>query len=248
MQFSDTSNLTGIVEEIDFLLNLDSSTTYPIKQKTRAVNRYYDKALSLILQADNRWEFDDNNATDLPVATTALVANQQDYSITGATFLKVLGVSIKDESGNWISLNPISIQDKRGTDMAEYRETAGTPQEYDKMGQSVFLYPKPDYSASASLKIYYQRDVSLFVSTDTTKVPGFAAPFHSYLSYGAALDYAIANNLTTRIPLFQAEIAKLEQGILEFYSSRERDEKVRMTVNPEDYGSEEEYIVPINFS
>ena len=236
MVFSNSTTEAGIIEEIDFLLNLDSNTTYPIKDKTRSVNRYYNRVVSLIFQADGRFEFDDNNQTDLPIGTTALVANQQDYSISGATFLKILRVEVKNSNGDWTQLKQISLQDKKGTAMTEYRSTAGVPVEYDVLAQSVFLYPKPNYSASASLKIYYQRDVSLFVSTDTTKVPGFAAPFHNILSFGAALDYAIANNLTSRIPLFREEIAKLEQAIIEFYGNRDKDSKLRMTILNEDYG------------
>jgi len=237
--FSDITNDTGIIQETDFLLNLDVATTYPVKQKTRSINRYYDRVVSLILQADGRFEYDDNNQTDLPIGTTALVANQQDYSISGATFLKILRVEVKDSNGNWTQLKQISLQDKKGTAMTEYKKTAGTPKEYDLLGQSTFLYPKPNYSLAAALKIYYQRDVSHFVSTDTTKVPGFAAPFHSILSFGAALDYAIANNLTSRISLFREEIAKLEMAIINFYGNRDKDSKLRMTVLSENFGQEE---------
>ena len=238
MKFSSSADKLGIVEEIDFLLNLDVATTYPVKQKTRSINRYYDRVVSLILQADGRFEYDDNNQTDLPIGTTALVANQQDYSISGAIFLKILRVEVKDSNGNWTQLRQMSMQDKKGTAMTEYRSTAGVPQEYDVLAQSVFLYPKPSYAASAALKIYYQRDVSHFVSTDTTKVPGFAAPFHSILSFGAALDYAIANNLTSRIPLFREEIAKMEMALIDFYGNRDKDEKLRMTIRSDDYGQE----------
>ena len=239
MQFNDTSTSLGLIQDIDFILNLDTATTYSTANKTRCINAWYERAVSLILQADQRWEFDDNNATDLPIATTSLVADQQDYAITGATFLKVLRVEIKNESGNWIQLKQMSMQDKKGTAMTEYRKTAGTPDEYDLLGQSIFLYPKPDYSASASLKVYYQRNVSLFAATDTTKVPGFAAPFHRLLSFGAAYDYCIANALTSRIPLLQTEIQKLENGLMEFYANRDRDKKIWMTINSEDYGQEE---------
>jgi len=238
MVFSDTSTSLGLVQDIDFILNLDTATTFSTANKTRCINSWYDRAIGLIFMADNRWEFDDDNATDLPIATTALVADQQDYAISGATFLKVLGVSVKTEAGDWVALNKISMQDKKGTDMAEYRETAGDPKEYDTFGQSIFLYPKPDYSASASLKVYYQRNVSHFAAGDTTKVPGFAAPFHRLLSFGAAKDYCIANNLFSKISFLDKEIEKLEQGLLEFYSSRDRDEKVKMTLSQEDYGQD----------
>ena len=148
-------------------------------------------------------------------------------------------MEVKNSSGDWTQLKQISIQDKKGTAMTEYKSTAGIPVEYDVLAQSVFLYPKPNYSLAAALKIYYQRDVSHFVSTDTTKVPGFAAPFHSILSFGAALDYAIANNLTSRISLFREEIAKLEMAIINFYGNRDKDSKLRMTVLSENFGQEE---------
>ena len=89
MVFSDSSTKQGLVEEIDFLLGTDA-TDYPTAQKTRNINRWFDRVISLILQADAKWEWDDTNYTDLPIATASLVANQQDYSISGTEFLKIL--------------------------------------------------------------------------------------------------------------------------------------------------------------
>ena len=237
MVFNDSTNLTGIVNEIDFNLGTDA-TSYPLKEKTRNVNNWYNRVASLIIRADSRWEWDDNNRTDLPIATTALVANQQDYTISGESFLDVIKVEIKDQNGNWQALNPISLADKRNESMTDYRKDAGTPVEYDKFGNSIFLYPKPNYSSSASLKVFYQRNVSLFVSTDTTKIPGFAENFHRILSYGACYDYCLAYGLNTRIPLLRDEIAKLESAIIDYYSSRFEDEKNRLSLYHEDYNVE----------
>ena len=238
MVFSDSTTKQGIVEEIDFLLGTDS-TEYPTAQKTRNVNRWYDRATSLILQADSRWQWDDLNQTDLPIGTMSLVANQQDYSQTDVEFLKILKVECKNSSGDWTALKQIDITQKKDIAMTEYRETAGTPAEFDLVGNSLFLYPKPSYASSGGLKIYYQRVPDYFTADDTTQEPGFAKPFHRLLSYGAAYDYAIAKNMMGKIPLLQTEIAKIEAGLIEFYSSRNRDMRQRITLKKEDYGTEE---------
>ena len=187
----------------------------------------------------DRWEFDDDNKQDLPIATTALVADQQDYSISGASFLKILKVELKDANGNWQPLTPISLDDKRNESMTDYQKTAGTPREYDKLGNSVFLYPKPNYSQTASLKIFYQRNVTHFVVGDTTAVPGFAENFHKILAYGAALEYAIAHSMVGKINILMPLIQKMEADITDFYGMRNHDEKMRMSVEREDYGQED---------
>lgn len=241
MEFSSTSDKAGIVEEIDFLVNTDS-TSYPLTQKARNVNRWLEEVVSLIMQSDSRWEWDDSNQTDLPIATTTLVDSQQDYNIAGATFLKLLRVEIKDINGNYYLLEPISEKDITAQAMTEFLKTAGRPLYYDKLGDSVFLYPKPssaNVTLSAGLKAYFQRLPSYFTSTDTTKVPGFAPLFHRILSIGAALDYAVANGLTTKINILTPMAEKLKAGIVEFYSSRIRDEAVRMRLRKEEYGNDE---------
>lgn len=251
MVFSDTSTYLGIVQDIDYILFGSSTATspYAIADKTRNINNAYDKVVSLILQADGRWEWDDNNKTDLPIGTTSLVADQQDYEMSAATFLKILKVEIKDSSGNWKVLSPISLNDKTTQSITDYKSTAGTPQEYDKLGNSIFLYPKPSYASSGGLKIFYQRNVTYFSATDTTEVPGFAEPFHRILSYGAALDYAIANSMQSKINILKPLMAELETGLIKFYSTRGRDEKMTIKLQDENYGDGTEgYFDGVSFS
>ena len=160
MVFNDTNNKLGIVNEIAtwcFGNNAnDDTTAYPLDDKVRNVNSWYDRVISLILQSDARWEFDDLNSTDLPIATTTLNANQQDYGLDSAVQYKIQRVEILDSSGNALRLTPISEQDKKGIALTEYRETAGTPREYDLIGNSMFLYPKSNYTKALGLKMYFQ--------------------------------------------------------------------------------------------
>ena len=243
MVFSDTSTYTGIVQDIDFILFGNSTVTSPfaIADKTRIINSWYDKVVIMILKSNAAWEWDDNNKTDLPIATTSLVANQQDYNISGASFLKILKVELKDANGNWQPLTPISLDDKRNESMTDYQKTAGTPREYDKLGNSIFLYPKPNYSQASSLKVYYQRNVTHFTVSDTTMVPGFAENFHKILSYGAALDYAIAHGMNSKIATLTPLIKEMEASIVDFYGMRGHDEKLRMSTTSEDYGQSDDF-------
>jgi len=235
MQFSDTTNDDGIVQDIDFWAGTDS-TSFPIKDKTRSANRALDKILALILQADGRWEYDDSNQTDLPIATANLVSGQRDYSISGATYLKITKVLVKDAAGNWDVLDPVDEHDQVARNIIEDRIT-GTPKRYIKKANSIFLGPEPSYSYTAGLKIHFQRNVVYFDTADTTEVPGFAAPFHRLISLYAAKDYCAANDFGARLANINNEIKELEAGLVAFYTSRNRDERIRMRSHREDYGA-----------
>ena len=238
MIYSNSSTKEGIVEEIDFYASTNSSS-YPIEQKTRNVNRRLDEVVALILGADGRWEWDDSNQTDLPIGTATLVDNQQDYNVEGATFLEITRVEVLNINGNYQELIPMDQRDIRRQALSEFQKTAGMPRYYDKMGDSIFLYPKPSTSnvtAAKGLQVYFKRVASYFTTSDTTKVPGFAPTFHRYLSVGAALDYAEAKELTSKINILVPKLLKLEQSIIQHYSQRSKDEKPRMRVRREDYG------------
>jgi len=236
MEYSNDTTKAGIIQDIDFLLNLDDPATYDIKHKTRNINRAYDRAVSLILQADSRWEWEDTNKTDLPIATTDLVSGQRDYGID-TTFLRITKILVKDIAGNWQILIPVDENDPEGRDIIK-EEGEGVPQKYIKKANSIFLGPKPNYSSTNGLKIHFQRNVDYFVDTDTTKKPGFAEPFHRLLSLYAVYDWCLANNLAGKMAILTNEIAKMEVALIEFYSSRTRDEKPRIRLKKENYGSQ----------
>jgi len=238
MQFSDSSGKDGIVEEIDFLLQLKNPTTdYPIAQKTRNVNRGLDRMVALVLQADNNWEWDDSNHTDLPIATANLTSGQRDYGFP-ASYLRVSKILIKDKAGNWQELDPISKHGAYGEKLHK-EDLTGTPLRYDVQGRSIFLDPEPDYNSTGGLKVHFQRTVDYFTTADTTQSPGFASPFHRLLSLYASHDYALAHSLWSKMKVFKNEIQILEAGLMEHYASRKRDEQPRLTVKSEDYGAKD---------
>ena len=248
MVFSDPVTQQGIIQEIDFLCNSDGNS-YPINDKTRNVNRAYDKVVSRIFEADGRWEFDDQNATSLPIATTPLIIGQQDYSFD-TTFLIVSRVEVEQQDGSWVAISPFSQADlPRGglagfvpsQSLTDFLNQPGVPQYYDKMANSIFLYPPSSYdtkadSTPARLKVYFQRNASYFSPTDTTKVPGFAPMFHRLLSMEAALDYARAKNLDIGLPhgkianSFVSEVQTLYSDLQDYYTRKSKDENISLKI------------------
>ena len=237
MVFSDTATMKGLVQDVDRLVNTDDSS-YPIAEKTAVMNIYLDEVVSLILSYDGKWEWDDSNQENIPIGTTSLTDGQCDYSISGATFLKITRVEVLNINGDYQLLTPITNSDVNES-MTEFQKTPGMPLFYDKLGESILLYPTPSSSQvvlSKGLKVYYQRLPLYFSSDDTTKKPGFNPLYHRILSIGAALDYAMRNEMATKINVFGAELAKLQNALIASYTSRSRDEKVRLGVRKENFG------------
>ncbi len=223
----------SIVDEIDSLCDSDS-TSYPIADKIRRVNIGLDEVSSTILKADGTWEFDDLNNTDLPIGTATLVNGQQDYSFA-SELLVVTRVEIKDSDGNWVKLTPF---DQQELDIAleEFNKTDGMPIYYDKSGDSIFLYPAPataNVTLTAGLKVYFKRNMSKFTTSDTTKSPGFASPYHSILAYIAALPYCMKYK-QDRVDRYERKVEKIKKEIEKFYGKRNKDVRKRIiarTVN-----------------
>jgi len=241
MVFNDPTTGQGICQDIDFMIGTDS-TSYPIEQKTRNINNAYDKVSSLIMRSDAKWEWDDNNFNTLPVGTTDLLDGQADYEISDADFLEILRVEIVQQNGDFLFGTPISYEDRFGVAMTEWAKTPGQPLYYDKVGNSLILYPTPNFSYEGGVRVYFKRNPSYFTVADTTKEPGFARTFHKLLSYYAAIDYCIANALEKKMKVLYGEAQKMEKNLQDFFSSRARDAKVRFQTARENYGPNYDYI------
>lgn len=228
-------NIADIDARISFLTKTNTAS-FPAADRLIGVNKAANRAHSIALQADGRWQVDDDNQTDEAIATTALVASQQDYSITTA-HLKILRVEIKLNGATYFTkLDPVDVQDvSYGIDGATTgvdNVTTGVPQWYDILGRSVFLYPIPNYSQAASLKVYYQRGPAEFTSAEVTtgtKQPGFSSLHHDLIPLWVAYDYAVANGLPQAAGWIQ-EIMRLEEDLKAFYGKRDKDDPARLTM------------------
>lgn len=223
--------ISDIEAKISFYTKTNTAS-FPASDRLIAENNAYNHVAALINQCDDRWQWDDNNNTDLPIATAALVSGQQDYQLSNA-HLSIDRVEIKNTTGYWTLLDPIDQHDIKYQALAQYLSVAGTPLQYDKIGSSIFLYPTPNYSQAASLKLYYTRGPAEFTSGDVstgTKQPGFNSLFHDLIPLWVAYDYSVANGLPSATGFYNAIQVK-EKELVDFYGLRSRDERGRFTVS-----------------
>lgn len=219
---------TDILNKIYFLTKTNS-TSFPIADITILANNAMERVASLIMQADGLWQYDDTNQTDLPIATTTLTSAQQDYTISN-THLAIERVEVKDTSSNWRKLSQIDKSEYQDVSLSQAFPSNGAPLYYDIQGSSLLLYPAPDYTQAASLKVYYKRGPSLFTTADTTKNPGFNSLYHDLIPLWVAYDYAVANGLPTANG-FLAEILRKEDALKRDFSLRNKDNPPRLTVS-----------------
>lgn len=226
--------LSDIQNDIYFKTKTNSSS-FTNADMLIQINKAYNRVGSLIIRADERWQWDDYNQTDIPIATTSLVASQQDYSLSVA-FLTVDRVEVLYQSTQWFELEQISQQDlkrARKVAMEQYLPGTGNPIQYILVGNSVFLYPIPSYSLSDALKIYFTRGPAQFTSGDLstgTVNPGFNSLFHDLISLWVAYEYCITNLPELAEGYFQS-IQLKEKAISDFYGIRDNDNRPRFTVS-----------------
>ena len=221
------ASIADINSEARLLCDADT-TSYTAAQLLIRINQAYEETVSLILGCDGRWQFEDENFTTYPIATTTLVDSQNDYSFETA-HLEIERVEVQDSGGLWHLLSPIDIS-QVGEAIDEFYKTDGLPLYYDKNGKSLLLYPAPaagSVTLAAGLKVYFKRTADLFTSaqvTTGTRVPGFPSPFHMILAYKAAIPFCVAYR-PGRVPALMAQVLKFEDGIKKHFGRREQDRR-----------------------
>ena len=219
MQYNSGADEQDIVSLTNDLANTDN-VVYPLVQKTRAANKTLRKIWSWIFEAYGGWIYDDSNNIDFPSATTQIVSSQQDYSIPSEA-LTVNDLEVKDSSGNWYDLKPITSEeiDKLQAEK-EFFKTNGLPIYYLMISGSFKLFPTPNYTQAASLRISFDRGATTFTSGDTTKTPGFVSQFHDAVAVGMALEWAREKGLNDLLQGLYADWRRYELDIKKFYTVR----------------------------
>jgi len=239
MVFNDSTNNSGICQEIDALCD-STSTSYPLKDKTRRVNAALEQVIGWLINADGTAQFDDTNYGNLPIGTYTMVEGQSAYSFNDK-FLQLMEVQIKNADGIWEIIEP--IDQKEYSDVSPLYEdfkTADRPIYYDKISDdTIKLYPPPTATSvtlTSGLKICFKRTASLFAAdgSDTTAGPGFASPYHIILPYMAALPYCMTYK-KDRVSLYELKIKQLKDELINHYSQREKDKRKIMTFTQTPY-------------
>lgn len=225
MQFNGHTDNQDLVSDTRFLVFGDySNTSYSTKDIARNISERFKIVWTWIFEAYGGWQFIDDNTSSTsspPYSEQDLVSGTSVYGLPSQA-LTVNGVEIKDSSGTWHNLEPITYEQIRSIEpVDEFNSSNGLPTYYALRGDVIEIFPAPNYDSTNGLRVYFDESISEFSSSDTTKTPGFASIFHRVLSVGAALDYLIANAMDER------KIARLEQlwlryeiQIKKFYAKR----------------------------
>lgn len=226
MQFSNSTDNTGIVERARIIARVDSNQ-WPTSNIVNSANDRLDKIMNYGIKADRKFQLDDTNHTKLPIGTTDLTATQSDYSFLtdeqGNRIINITRVEVLDDEGIYSRLRVIDQQEVGGA-LGEFMKTDSAPIYYDKIADNIIrLYPAPETTVSAGLKFYFQRTPSYFVATDTTKQPGFANELHRGVVMQCAYDAAFTLGLENANEL-AIELAREDLVMTEYFNSRNTDE------------------------
>ena len=219
-----------------YRLTKTNSTSYPNQDIVDDINIQYSDTTADLFLSDGRWQWDDTNQSDLPVATADIVASQQDYALSVAHLI-IDRVEVKANGAQMTyRLSPRDVEDPMWGSYFIGLDNVSTaaPMQYDLAQNSIFLYPIPNYSQAASLKVYFRRAQIDFSTGDLsagTINPGFASLFHDILAYKVAYDYAVINLPSLAqgyLNLIQLKTQKLKT----FYDLRDKDDAPRLAMRP----------------
>lgn len=243
MQFSDTSTKKGLIQECEFLTNLGdaaiSGDATLLANFVRLLNARYHQVVTLVLQSQDEWDFDDINHTDYPILTTSLVANQQDYVIPASEkVLKFHRVEVTYDGTEWRKATPLDIGERHApTNTSSISDDFSTSDPfYDLIANALFLYPIPTSNVTGGLKVWWTREIDEFVAADTTQEPGVDEDFHRMIAVGASLDWAMVfdEKKAARLQnVWDREVARLQAHYNR--KQKDRDLVIRGAYSIEDY-------------
>lgn len=157
LQFSDTTNLNGIIQSIEVeIYGIDSIGTITgnptlMKLWTARVNQAWDKYIRIAIRNSGGRQFDDSNHTDYATIETDLVAGERSVTFTederGNLILEVFKTMVRNSDGVYQEVNPIDQQAQgQGMSIWDGQDITGTPTEYDKTGNGILFNYLPDYN------------------------------------------------------------------------------------------------------
>lgn len=219
MQYNGHTTSQDICSFADALAK-SNDTSFPLARKTIFANEAQRFIWSWIFQAYGGWMYDDSNQTDLPEATATLTANQSFYTLpTGAG--SIFRVAYMDANSVWTDLKPLPIETIPEAE-SEFEDTATTsPIYYRPVANGFKIYPVSDTTRASALRVWLNRDIVSFTTTDTTAVPGFDQQYHEAVAVYMALQYARINQLPVKNDL-ERQWLLYEDRIKKDYSQRFR--------------------------
>jgi len=227
MQFSDTSNLTGIVETLARYTGTQTSTTssYTLAAKTVDINNAYVHFINLASLAAGKQQIDDTNNTTLPLLLSDLTSGTDNYPFKvdeespANQILQLQKLRIKDVNGKWTDY--LTQIDKNEVDISQFQDVTGTPEYYDLIGNNVVFYPTPNYTSANGIEFTVTRTPIYFTTSDTTKKPGIPDMFHEYLVLRPAYYFCVAKGLP-QAKAYGDAMLMMEREAKQYYANRNK--------------------------
>jgi len=237
MVFSDTTNRTGIIQSLEDITSTQDVSSYSTAVKTKDINLAFDDYQNLVKQVAGTWQADDANHTKYPNMYFDLFSGQQDYTFTedeqGNQVQDIYRVECMMPDGSWTLLN--SVDEMRYKEAISQIDTqSGTPYEYWKTANGIFLKVKPNYTQVNGIRMFFTRSPNYFLASDTTKEPGIPNGHHKYLFWKPAFFYWLSKDIE-RANICKNEVEKIEAEITKDISNRNRDEKAGIRVRYSNY-------------
>ncbi len=242
MPFSDTTNKNGMVQRFEKYTGLGdgavSNNPTLLKIVTADFNESFDEVMPYVMSYSDKQRWDDTNHTDHPIATFNIVSGQPDYSIleddNSLDILNITDVRILASSTatQYTDIERITLDNPYALDvMSPNSIDTGIPTVWLEKGNVIFLgLGKPNYSATNGIKVFFEREQSYFVSTDTTKEPGIPRPFHRLLPMIAARGWLIVNKPTSiAIADLGAKILEAKKQLSDLIDARNPTRKIFTT-------------------
>ena len=226
--------ITELNNKITFYTSLDTNT-FSTTDRLVSINNWYDKLHSIILESQAEWDFDDSNATDLPIAKTDLLASTKSYALP-ETLYRLNKLEVNYGSG-FIKAQPIDLNETGlSEDEISARATVNNPY-YRTFGRTFTIYPTPTAEVTGGLQLYFDREVDDFSASDLstgTKKPGLDRLWHDFIALGASLDAGIKFNLVNKGDL-KNMLDDMEARIRKYYGRRQVDRQINFRNTIENY-------------
>lgn len=232
MQFNPTDKSNSLIAHIDFLLFGNGTVLnedFTLVDRTRGINNAQDEIISEFFKADPNFMWDDTTNVDFPIAYHALEAGVTNIVLPDSS-LVINRMRVKDTNGKYVTLEPVNRRELTDSEL----EATGTPNKFYKVDNALFPVPVPNYGATDGIELEFQRGANHFATTDTTRSPGFGSQFHSFLSIGASLEYAVGNGMNQKINALSVMKENMKKAIREHYESRSRDDRPQIKLKRTD--------------
>lgn len=205
MQFNNTGNIeNGIIQGQEFWTRLGdtgiSGDATLLAQFTGLTNRAFDRIMPRLLSLTDTVRFDDPNHTKRPVGTIDLTSGQYQYTVTAdqesVEILNFAHVFILPTASatEYVELSRLRLDEPGAIQaLSPNSSSTGVPAQFIERGNELTLTPKPNYSATNGIKIFFERVQSRFATTDTTKEPGIPSIFHELLALYPSRDWLLVH-------------------------------------------------------